>query len=56
MALERGVAEWIMSDAQVEEVKVEVQELLQDATGGKESEAKKVSYQKISGLGMDGCN
>ena len=40
MALERGVAQWILSEAKIEEVKVPVQELLQDASKGSESEAK----------------
>ena len=40
MALERGVAQWILSEAKTEEVKVPVQELLQDASKGSESEAK----------------
>jgi trigger factor len=40
MALERGVAQWILKEAKIEEVKVPVQELLQDATKGSESEAK----------------
>ncbi len=40
MALERGVAKWILSEAKIEEVTVPVQELLQDATKGSESEAK----------------
>ena len=40
MALERGVAQWILSEAKIEDVKVPVQELLQDASKGSESEAK----------------
>jgi trigger factor len=40
MALERGVARWILNEAKIEEVKVPVQELLQDAAKGSESEAK----------------
>ena len=40
MALERGVAQWILNEAKIEEVKVPVQELLQDASKGSESEAK----------------
>ena len=40
MALERGVAQWILSEAKIEEVEVPVQELLQDASKGSESEAK----------------
>lgn len=40
MALERSVAQWILSEAKIEEVKVPVQELLQDASKGSESEAK----------------
>ena len=40
MALERGVAQWILSEAKIEEVEVPVQELLQDASKGAESEAK----------------
>lgn len=40
MALERGVADWILSEAKIEEIKVPVQELLQDAAKGSESEAK----------------
>ena len=40
MALERSVAKWILSEAKVEEIKVPVQELLQDASRGSESEVK----------------
>ena len=40
MALERGVAQWILSEAKIEEIKVPVQELLQDASKGSESEAR----------------
>ncbi len=40
MALERGVAQWILEEAKIEEITVPAQELLQDAAGGKESEVK----------------